>query len=117
MQVMVRFLDARIPVVFVSGLSEAGAEDALLVEGEGPAPDGMAVARFVVGGDHALACACCTGRSGAARALSELFLGRARGQGAFFKRVCVVSASVEGRDAVVEALGGDVLASGWFRTA
>jgi hypothetical protein len=112
---MTRFLDARIPVVFVSDPSEAGAQDALLLEGDAQAPEGALVARFTAGGDHALTCACCTGRSGAARALSDMFVARARGQAAFFRRVCVVSRSAEGRDAVMEALSGDVLASGWFR--
>jgi hypothetical protein len=115
MQAMSLFLDARIPVVFVADPSEVGPDDALLLEGERPVPEGVALARFVVGGEHAPACACCTGRSAAARALSELFLARARGQGAYFKRVCVVCASVEGREAVAAALTLDVLASGWFR--
>jgi hypothetical protein len=115
MQGMSLFLDARIPVVFVADLAEVGAGDALLVECDAPAPEGALVARFTAGGDHGLACACCTGRSAAARALSDLFLARARGQAVFFKRVCVVSRSAEGRDAVMEALIGDVLASGWFR--
>ncbi len=115
MQAMPLFLDARIPVVFAADLSEVGPDDALLLEGDVPAPKGAAFARFVVGGEHAPSCACCTGRSGAARALSELFLARARGQGVFFKRVCVVSPSAEGRDGVVAALSGDVLAAGWFK--
>jgi hypothetical protein len=112
---MTRFLDARIPVVFATDPSEAAPDDALLLEADAPAPQGALAARFAAGADHAPACACCTGRSAAARALSDLFLARARGQAPFFKRVCVVSASAEGRDAVMEALTGDVLASGWFR--
>jgi len=115
MQAMSLFLDGRIPVVFVSDPSDTGTEDVLLLEGDAPAPDGALVARFTAGGDHALTCSCCTGRSPAARALSDLFLARARGQAAFFRRVCVVSRSAEGRDAVIRALSGDVLASGWFR--
>jgi len=109
------FLDARIPVVFVADLFEAGPADALLLEGDAPAPQGALVARFVLGANHARGCSCCTGRSGAARALSDLFLARARGKAALFSRVCVVSASVDGRNAVMEALVEDVLASGRFR--
>jgi hypothetical protein len=104
---MSRFLDARIPVVFASEASETVAGDAVLVEG---AADG-----FEAGSAHVAGCSCCTGRSSAARALSALFIDRARGRRAFFGRVVVVCATQAGRDSVCAALAEDVLVSGWFR--
>jgi hypothetical protein len=107
MQVMSLFLDARIPVVFGSDASEALPGDALLVEG---AADG-----FVAGDAHVAGCSCCAGRSGAARALSGLFMDRARGQRPFFGRVLAVCASEKGRESVCAAVAMDVLASTWFK--
>ena len=115
MQVMTRFLDARLPVVFVSDRAAAMAEDALLVEGDGQVRP--LEAHFTAAEVHAAGCSCCVGRSSAARALSALFLARARGTGALFPRVAAIVTSAAGRQAIADALANDVLASQWFKLA
>ena len=100
---------------FLSGLPEMMPGDALLQEGEAPAGHPLE-ARFTVEQTHVVGCACCTGRSSAARALSTLFLARARSSGAPFARVAAV-ATPAGKAAILEALANDVLASQWFRVA
>jgi hypothetical protein len=108
------FIDARIPVVFAPA-GAAGGGDALLIEGDGAAPDGLAVARFSVAmPGHAVGCACCAPRGPAAAALHRLFLARARGTAAFFARV-VVTAGPEGEAAVRQALTGDAFVAGRYR--
>jgi hypothetical protein len=108
------FLDARIPVVFALP-AEARPDDAWLIEGEHTAPAGPAVARFTPDAAHPNQCACCAGRSSAARALSSLFLDRARGRTDFFRRVVLLSQTPAGSDAVATALASDMLVSQWFR--
>jgi len=105
--------DARIPVVFAD-LAAAGPDDGLLIEGDAPAPPGHAVARFASGPRpwHARGCACCVPRAAAATALGRLFLARARGEVAFFRRVVAV---VKDPAAVRAALAEDTLAAGRFR--
>jgi len=105
--------DARLPVVF-GDMAAAAPDDALLIEGDAPAPPGMAVARFTAGPRpwHALGCACCVPRAAAAAALGRLYLARARGEVSFFRRVVAV---VSDPDAVRAALAADTLAAGRFR--
>ena len=105
--------DARLPVVF-GDFSTAGPDDALLIEGEAPAPAGAAVARFAAGPRpwHAVGCACCVPRAAAAAALGRLYLARARGEVAFFRRVVAV---VHDPGAVRAALAADALAAARFR--
>jgi hypothetical protein len=105
--------DTRVPVVF-SDLAAAGPDAALLIEGDAPAPPGRTVARFATGPRpwHALGCACCAPRAEAAAALGRLYLARARGEVAFFRRVVAV---VKDPAAVRAALAEDALAAGRFR--
>jgi hypothetical protein len=115
---MALFLDARVPVRFGS-VSDATDGSALLIEGDAPAPDGEAVARFTnaaAAGLHPPGCPCCVTRSPAAVALATLFLARARGERAFFRAVVAVCSTPEGREAVRTALEADPLVSAWFRT-
>lgn len=104
--------DDRIPLRF-GPLAAAGPGDAVLLEGDMPAPDGMPVARFrpavLV---HSAFCACCAGRHPAAAALGALFQARARGQVAWFSGVVAV---VTNPDAVATALRADLLAGARFR--
>ncbi len=106
-------IDARVPVVF-GAIGDAGPDDALLIEGDAPAPDGRVVVRLMEQSlpSHAIGCACCVPRSAAGSALAGLFLSRGRGDVAFFRRVVAVT---EDRAAVMAAIDGDMLASGWFR--
>ena len=95
-------LDARVPVVFGN---------------HGDAQDGDAVLTGVLDGalGHDAGCACCTARTPAAQTLSRLFMQRARGEVAFFRRVLV-----DGRDAeaaVRAALASDPVAVARFRLA
>jgi len=111
------FVDARVPVRFGS-VSETDAGSALLIEGDAPAPDGVAVARFTVeapAGPHPPGCPCCTARSPAAVALAALFLARARGEVVFFRTVVAVCPTPEGQAAVRAAVESDPLALAWFR--
>ena len=110
------FLDARIPVAFVADEASAMPEDALLLEGDGPVGRRLE-ARFTADEVHAAGCACCTGRSNAARGLSALYLARARSSGAPFRRVSAVAITPAGKQAVLDALASDVLASQWFKPA
>lgn len=75
-------LDARIPVIFGTA-AQAGADDAVLELP--PLEQSMAAVR------HAAGCACCVPRSAVADILARMFLRRARGEGAFFRRVIVVA--------------------------
>jgi len=105
--------DARLPVVFGT-VATAGPEDALLIEGDAPALPGQTVARFTAGPLpwHAAGCACCVPRAAAAAALGRLFLARARGEVAFFRRVVAV---VNNKQALQAALSVDALAAARFR--
>ncbi len=99
---MTLMFDARIPVVF--GSSRGAQEgDAVLADVSGGAPG------------HDAGCACCVARAPAAQALGHLFMQRARGEVAFFRRVLV-----DGRDAeaaVRAALQSDPVAAARFRLA
>jgi len=64
--------------------------------------------------NHVVGCACCPPRTKAAEELSRLFLLRARGEIAFFRRVLVIS-DVAGEEAVRAALQADPLVSARFR--
>jgi len=111
------FVDARVPVRFGS-VSDADAGSALLIEGDAPAPDGVAVTRFIAGsaaGPHPAGCPCCATRSPAAVALAALFLARARGEVDFFRTVVAVCPTPEGEAAVRAAAEFDPLVVAWFR--
>jgi hypothetical protein len=110
------FIDARIPVMFAPAAS-AGRGDAVLIEGEGTAPEGVPVARLAAPPPgHATGCTCCAPRGPVAEALHRLFLARARGGCAFFTRV-VVCAGAEGEAAIRQALAGDAFLAGRYRVA
>jgi hypothetical protein len=100
-----------IPLIFAPA-SDAGPDDALLIEGRGMAQPGRDT--FTVTATHAIGCACCPPRNGAGMALSRLLLARARGDGVFFKRVVAVTSTKAGRAAVMHALAADPLASACF---
>lgn len=90
-------LDPRIEVVFgPAGL--AGPGDTVLA-----AP--------VESGFHVPGCACCVGRGALAAALGRLFIARARGEVAFFRRVVVTGADA----AAHAALAADSLVAARFR--
>jgi hypothetical protein len=107
------FIDARVPVVF-GGLDAMGPDDALLIEGDAPAPAGRVVVRLSAAATpaHVAGCVCCVPRSAAGSALAGLFLARGRGDVAFFRRVLAVTTD---EAAIRAALEDDMLASGWFR--
>jgi hypothetical protein len=119
---MALFLDARIPVRH-GMLSEAGPDDALVIEGDAAAPAGRPAVRFPTSdtavpdatGPHAANCFCCAGRSAAATALGSLFLYRTRGDINTFRMVLVVTSSVAGRAAIDAALESDPVVSVRFR--
>ncbi len=110
--------DIRIPVYF-GALADAAPNTALLVEGDAPAPAGIAVARFVPRAmfGHAIGCVCCAPRGPVAEALSRLFLTEARGRGAPLRGVVAVTCSEAGRQAVRLALDADPLSRARFRLA
>jgi hypothetical protein len=107
------WIDARVPVVF-GAIGDAGPDDALLLDGEMAAPDGRIVARLSGAPTpaHVAGCVCCAPQSEAGSALASLFLKRGRGEVGHFRRVLAIT---DNRDAVIAAVQGDVLASGWFR--
>lgn len=107
--------DARIPVS-IGGPDPGDAATALLVEGEPPASPGRMVESFVLGPPvHWRGCPCCAPRSPPARALTRLFLARARGDGPLFTRVLALPRSKAGAGAIREALAADVVAAARFR--
>ncbi|MBW4091979.1 MAG: hypothetical protein HIU82_12865 [Proteobacteria bacterium] len=126
---MTLFLDARLQIGFGTA-DQAGPETALLIEGDAPAPAGVAVARFVLApvvvapvvvapvvvaeAVHPAGCACCAPRGPAAEALGRLFLERARG-GVLFREVIAVVRGPAGAAAVRAAVAGDPLVSARFR--
>ena len=65
---------------------------------------------------HAAGCACCGGRSGAAIALSALFVRAARGEIAWFSGVVADVAGMEGAR-LAEALVSDRFLAGRYRVA
>ena len=108
-------IDARVPVRLGS-LSDVSEGDAVLVEGGGAAPAGVAATRFdLAAPGHAAQCACCVVRGPAALALAGLFQARAKRKVAFFRRVVALTGSAEGRRSVEDALRDDPLVSARFR--
>ena len=108
--------DGRIAVL-IGALADAGAGDALLIEGDRPAPASSLLQRFQgarVSG-HLVGCACCALRSPAAEALGRLFLDRLRDGAAYFNRVVAVPATAEGEAALRDALADDLLTRARFR--
>jgi hypothetical protein len=109
------FVDARLPVHFAS--AAAGPGDALLIEGEGMEPEGVAVAHFLVApAGHLVGCPCCAPRGPVVQALLGLFIARVRGECPHFARV-IVMASAAGQVAVRQALAEDVFLAGRYRAA
>ena len=109
--------DGRVPVRFGT-IADAGPGCALLIEGEAALADGHPTERFTVPGlftAHPAGCPCCAARGSVARALSRLFLARARGDVPLFQEVIAVTASPRGEAAIRTALLSDPLASAWFR--
>ncbi len=106
------WLDARIPI-FVGADPAPG--DAALVETGASPPPGVPYALFEAEVPHPAGCACCAGRAGAALALDRLFLLRARGEVAFFKRVAAVLATAAGEAGVRAALASDPVVSARYR--
>jgi hypothetical protein len=108
--------DFRIGVRFGTA-ADAGADDALLIEGDAPA-ERAAVAYFSLPlrvAWHPPGCACCAPRGPAAVALARLFLARARGELPWFRSVVTVTRTSAGADAVRAALAEDVLTAARFR--
>jgi hypothetical protein len=93
--------DSRIPV-FTGDPAGATGADAVLHDIAWPAPA------------HAVGCACCAPRPALARALSALFLARARGETAWFERVVVACASSEDTR-VAAAIAADPVSQARFR--
>ncbi len=108
------FVDARLPLRF-GAESDAGPEDALLLEGEGAAARGLAWFRPPAERPHPIDCSCCVARTEAGRALSGLLLARGRGDGLFFRRVVAVIETAAGRQAVLQALAADPVVSVSFK--
>lgn len=118
-------LDARIPVFLLpdpaalAGALASGKPAAVVSPAPpAPMPQGAACAVSFEAGvtSHAVACACCQGRSPAAQALDRLFQARVRGQSAWFDRVLVLDEEGAGA-AVTTALREDSLALARFRLA
>ena len=100
---MALMFDARVPVTFgTSGDAREG--DAVLADGLGDALG------------HGPGCTCCAARTPAAQALGHLFMQRARGEVAFFRRVLIDGdAAVEA--SVRAALRSDPVVAARFRLA
>ena len=118
-------LDARIPLLVTESAAAlatalaTGPKAAVLVEGM-PAtlPAGaVAQAGFEPAMPHAMACACCGGRSPAAAALDRLFQARIRSQCPWFDRVVALAETPEARGAIAAALVGDAVTAARFRSA
>lgn len=107
---MTLMFDARIPVVFGSR-GEAQDGDVVLAG----MLDGPAGHDLVDAPGHDVGCACCAARTPAAQALGRLFIQRARGEVAFFRRVLVEGQTLEA--AVRTALQSDPVAAARFRLA
>ena len=105
------FVDARLPVRF-GPIDGRKPDEAVLTDGDHDAAPPFA--RFSPEAGHAVDCLCCLPRSGAARALADLFRARAVGQGPPFRGVLAVVGPT-GETAVRAALADDPVASGRFR--
>jgi hypothetical protein len=115
-------IDARIPVTILPDATAlpgalAGRPAALLAEGAAQDSGATVTESFAPEPRHALACACCAGRSAAALALDRLFQARVRGKAAWFDRVLVLAATEEGRAEVALALAQDPLTTARYRAA
>ena len=112
---MTRQADQRIELVFGGKVEPT---DAVLLAGSGPAPQAVAIERFspTPAPGHGIGCACCAPRSQASLALARLFLARARGEVAWFKRV-VVLADPATHAALRAALADDILTRARFMIA
>lgn len=112
---MGRIQDDRIPVRFAAA-AQAGAGEALLIEGGSVAPVGSparAITCFRAAGTvHLPGCACCAGRGAAATALGALYQARALGRVAWFTGVV---ADVTDPAAVAAELQSDRLTAARFR--
>ncbi|BDG73619.1 hypothetical protein [Roseomonas fluvialis] len=114
-------IDTRIPVTILPEAAAlpgmlAGRPAALLAEGAVPDHAGAPVTEsFAPEPRHAVACACCAGRSAAAQALDRLFQARVRGRAAWFDRVLVLASTEAGRAELVQALAQDPLTTARFR--
>ena len=97
--------DARVPVL-IGGEEAAGAEDAVLAEGD---------ARWAAATEHPAGCACCAPRGSVAVILTSLFMARARGEVPFFRRVVAVPDGEAGAQAIRTALQDDPFLSARFR--
>ena len=106
--------DSRIPVRIAS-IADAGATDALLVEGALPRTTLPCASFGLVQRGHVPACTCCAPRSSAAMALAALFTGRALARFEFFTGVVAVVTTKAGEAAVMAALQDDPVASARFR--
>jgi hypothetical protein len=111
-------VDARVALVFGQA-EDAGPDDAVLTDGDAPAPNAATVLRLAAAQArpfaspaHMAGCACCVSRQPVAAALGGLFLARARGEVPFFRRVVAVVADAA---AVRAAVTADPLVSGRFR--
>ena len=115
---MALMCDARIPVVFCSSRDAQDGDVVLTDVLDGPPGyDGGSVPQHDLGSvpQHDAGCACCVARTPAAQALARLFMQRARGEVAFFRRVVVEGQAEEA--AVRAALQSDPVAAARFRPA
>ena len=119
---MAIYLDARVKLR-IGTADAAGPRDALLIEGEADAPEGITHARFTLpnsstltqGTAHPSGCACCVPRGPVAEALSQLFLQRVRGEVAYFSEIVAVPGSPDGEAAIRAALQTDPVIAARFR--
>ena len=101
-------IDARIPVAF--GIRWTAQKDEIVLA---DALDGLPGHGLAGAPSHDAGCACCVARTPAAQALSRLFMQRARGEVAFFRRVLVEGQALEA--AVRAALHSDPVVAARFR--
>ncbi|BFL64131.1 Hypothetical protein HVIM_01278 [Roseomonas mucosa] len=119
---MVWNLDARIPLSPLPDMTalqqalQAGPPAALLLpEGHPSLGGAVATARFQPFASHAVACACCGGRSPVAQALDRLFLDRVRGTCPWFDRVLALADTPEAAAMLQGALRQDAVVAARFR--
>ena len=119
---MVWNLDARIPVLSLpdaAGLRQAlraGPSAALLLPEGAPDIGGAgAPARFPPLASHAVACACCGGRSPPAPALDRPFLGRGRGTRPRVERVLALTETPDAAALLEGVLREDSVVTARFR--
>ncbi len=108
----------RIPVVIAK--VQPGAADALLIEGDATAPEGVYAQHFTLplqGILHIAGCVCCTPRSSVSAALAAMFRARATGAAPFFSRVVVWTSNDAGAAGVAATLSENVLSSARYRLA